>query len=260
MISNDLIRLHVVGCPRSGTTLMMEMLVVCYEHQGKCEHEETFFIPPEIDRGLYISKQPNDVNWIEPVARKDPRAFFVAMIRDPRSVVCSMHSGHQDMYFCNYRVWKKAERSLSRLSGLDNVVIIRYEDLVGEPDVVQEKIEAKYPFLRRKHRFSEFHHYARVSDDASKALGGVRPVQNRGPGWKKHLPRLKHQLENNPGILEDLIKLGYEKNDTWQAMLRDVAPKLFKCRYPDKATPLKDLESRFRIGRKIKRYLAERNL
>lgn len=260
MISNDLTRLHVVGCPRSGTTLMMEMLVVCYEHEGQCEHEETFFVPPETERGLYISKQPNDINWIEPIARKDPRAFFVAMIRDPRSVVCSMHAGHQDMYFCNYRIWKKAERALSRLSDLDNVVVVRYEDLVCEPDAVQQRIETRYPFLCRKHRFSEFHHYARVSDAASKALGGVRPVQNQSPGWKKHLPRLKHQIEANPGMLEDLIKLGYEEGHAWQEMLADVEPELFRCRYLDRATPLKDLESRFRIGRKIKRYLAERDL
>jgi hypothetical protein len=50
--------LHVVGCPRSGTTLMAEMLVACYPHEGHSEHEETIFKVPPQESGLRLSKNP----------------------------------------------------------------------------------------------------------------------------------------------------------------------------------------------------------
>lgn len=261
MIDDSLTRLHVVGCPRSGTTLMMEMLVACYHHDAHCDHEETFFKVPPINRGLYISKQPNDINWIRPVAEKDRSAFFVAMIRDPRSVVCSRHSGHDDMYFCNYRVWKRAEQSLEQLRDLPNVAVVRFEDLVTSPDTVQERLEEQFPFLERKHLFSEYHQHARASAGAIQALGGVRPVTpGASEGWKRHLPRLKQQVVDHAGLLDDLVRLGYEQDSEWAAMLADVKAERYKCRYPERPTPLKDMEVALRVRRKRARYLRMRGL
>ncbi len=54
--------LHVVGCPRSGTTLMAEMLVACYPHEGHSEHEETIFKVQPQESGLRLSKKPSPVD------------------------------------------------------------------------------------------------------------------------------------------------------------------------------------------------------
>jgi hypothetical protein len=251
-----LTRVHVVGCPRSGTTLMMEMLATCYEHDGHCEHEQTFFTPVPMHSGVYFSKQPNDVNWIEPFVRRDFSAFFIAMIRDPRAVVCSRHSGHEGVYFTNYRVWKKAERSLVRLMRYSRVVVVRFEDLTADPDHVQRSIEEAMPFLVRKYRFSEYHQHASVSQGAARALGGVRPVSHEvNAAWKKHRPRLKQQLDRHPGLVHDLITWGYEDDQSWVQQLADVKPIRYPCRYPDRPTPLRDLETGLRVRRKRKRYL-----
>lgn len=249
--------MHVVGCPRSGTTLMMEMLATCYEHDRHCEHEETFFTVPDIKSGLYLSKQPNDVNWIEPVARMDDSAFFVAMIRDPRSVVTSLHSGHEGMYFANYRIWKKAERSISKLARYPNVMVVRFEALTENPDQVQEWLEQAFPFLVRKHRFSEYHCHASVSSGAESALGGVRPVSGDvNTGWQKHLSRLKQQVRQHPALVNDLIRWGYERDGKWQDVLEEVAPIRYPCRYPDRHTPLRYLETAWRVRRKRRKYQA----
>lgn len=247
--------MHVVGCPRSGTTLMMEMLATCYEHDRHCEHEETFFTPVDMESGLYISKQPNDVNWIEPAARRDPAAFFIAMIRDPRAVVTSLHSGHKGMYFANYRIWKKAERSISKLTRYPNVMVVRFEALTENPDQVQDRLEQAFPFLVRKRRFSKYHHHASVSSGAERALGGVRPVSgDANTGWEKHLSRLKQQVQRHPELVDDLIRWGYEQDGKWQDILEGVAPILYPCRYPDRPTPLRDLETGWRVRRKRKKY------
>lgn len=255
MAKEGLTRLHVVGCPRSGTTLMMEMLATCYEHDAHCEHEETFFTIPDVQSGLYLSKQPNDVNWIKPVAQTDQSAFFVAMIRDPRSVVTSLHSGHEGVYFANYRIWKKAERSIDKIAGYPNVMVVRFEHLTANPDQLQERLEEVFPFLVRKYRFSEYHHYASVSSGSARALGGVRPVSGTAnKGWQQHLSRLKQQVRRHPGLVDDLVRWGYEEDGKWQKILDDVTPIRYPCRYPDRPTPLRDLETARRIRKKRKKY------
>lgn len=105
--------LHVVGCPRSGTTLMAEMLVACYPHEGHSEHEETIFKVPPQKSGLRLSKKPNDALWMAPLLDRDPNLYVIAMMRDPRSVICSMHKAWPGMYFCNYPVWKRAEKAIT---------------------------------------------------------------------------------------------------------------------------------------------------
>ena len=76
------INLHVVGCPRSGTTLMAEMLVACYPHQGHSDHEETIFKVAPHEQGLRLSKKPNDVLWMAPLLERDPALHVIAMLRD----------------------------------------------------------------------------------------------------------------------------------------------------------------------------------
>ena len=57
-------RLHIVGCPRSGTTLFMELVSTCFANSGCCEHEVSIFEPVSAAGGPYITKQPNDTFYI----------------------------------------------------------------------------------------------------------------------------------------------------------------------------------------------------
>ena len=105
--------LHIVGCPRSGTTLLAEMMSTCFAVDGSSEHEESIFkLAPHAD-GLYVSKKPNDILWLHRLLDRDDSLHAIAMIRDPRAVVCSIHSVHPGRYFCNYPVWKGRRRPLA---------------------------------------------------------------------------------------------------------------------------------------------------
>lgn len=54
-------RLHIVGRPRSGTTLLMELMATCFENQVACKHEMSIFTPPTKGSKLYFSKKPTDI-------------------------------------------------------------------------------------------------------------------------------------------------------------------------------------------------------
>ncbi len=255
------INLHVVGCPRSGTTLMAEMLVACYPHQGHSEHEETLFKVEPHQEGLRLSKKPNDVLWMAPVLARDPNLYVIAMMRDPRSVICSQHKAWPGMYFCNYPVWKRAEKGAASISDHPRVLLLRYEDLVRDPMKVQADIEKKFPFLSRSHDFNRYHEVAQSGEDAQNALGGIREVElSRISGWKEHLSRLKQQIDRYPELLEDLVCHGYERDDQWLECLADVKPKDFPCRYSDSSEFWKHLEQKLRFIGKRRHYFRVRGL
>jgi len=255
------INLHVVGCPRSGTTLMAEMLVACYPHQGHSDHEETIFKVAPHEQGVRLSKKPNDVLWMAPLLERDPALHVIAMLRDPRSVICSMHKAWPGMYFCNYPVWKRAEKGAAAIAEHPRVLLLRYEDLVRDPMKVQAQIEARFPFLSRAHDFNRFHEVARAGEDAQNALGGVREVdQSRIAGWKEHLPRLKQQVERYPQLLADLVEHGYEDDNQWKECLEGIEANDFPCRYSDSSEFWKHLEQKLRFVGKRRRYFKARGL
>ena len=57
-------RLHIVGCPRSGTTLLMELVSTCFASGGYCDHELSIFEPVEDVADIYFTKQPNDIKQL----------------------------------------------------------------------------------------------------------------------------------------------------------------------------------------------------
>lgn len=254
-------RVHIVGCPRSGTTLMMELLVTCFASDGYCPHERSLFEEPECSGATYFTKQPSDIKYIEEVLRKDPRLFVIFMIRDPRAVVSSVHDAHANVYFCNFRVWRECADHARRLIDHPRFLQVRYETLIQDPDGVQEQIGTRFPFLVKKHPFSSYETIARPSPESLKAMSGLRPISpERITGWHAHLPRIKEQVEAYPGFTRSLIEYGYESDDSWLAMLEQVEAVKFPCRYPDNEPFLKRLETRLRKRLQARRYLARRGL
>ena len=169
--------LHVMGCPRSGTTLMAEMIHACYKGIDYPRHEENIFRVPVNRRRIRLSKKPNDLLWIRPVLENCTDLYGIVMLRDPRAVITSEHGGHPGLYFCNYPVWKRAARRLNVLRDNPRCLVVSYEQLIRDPKTVQKTIEARFPFLQRCHDFRDFHRYSRAGDDATRALGGIRELE-----------------------------------------------------------------------------------
>ncbi|MFT6288012.1 MAG: hypothetical protein ACJA09_002769 [Alcanivorax sp.] len=250
-------RLHIVGCPRSGTTLLMELLTTCFYSSGYCSHEVSIFATPEIDSDfLYITKQPNDIKQISHIFPRDPMLHIIYMGRDPRAVVSSMHRERPGEYFCNYRVWQECDRAATRYAGNKRFLGLRYEDLVADPNAVQQSIANRFTFLERLHDFSDYQQFAQPSVQSSRAMNGLRGVDpNSLNKWRDHLPRIAEQLARHPSLAQDLIRLNYEPDDQWLETLIGVKPELFPCRYPERRPLLKEWEKSLRVYIKSGRYL-----
>ena len=103
-------RVHVVGCPRSGTTLMTELLRYAYEFAGAADHERSLFDPIPAGLSPYLTKKPADTIRIQRAFTEDENLHVVALVRDPRAVITSVHWSHPDQYFVGFKTLEVVRR------------------------------------------------------------------------------------------------------------------------------------------------------
>ena len=90
-------------------------------------------------------------------------------------------------------------------------------------------------------------------------MNGLRAVSKESlQKWHAHLPRIAAQLAAHPQLAQDLIRLGYEADESWLHLLNGVEAKEFPCRYPERKPYLKDWERDLRVYLKSRRYLRRR--
>jgi hypothetical protein len=214
-------RVHIVGSgPRTGTTLLAELMAVCFHIDHSCKHESPICTDQPKEGNCLLTKQPGDFASVGLPLLLNPQLYVVCIIRDPRDSIVSFHGSRPGVYWTGLRYWKLFVNKYDKLAKHPHFVLIRYEDLVSNPDGIQKELMVKIPFLEKKHRFSEFHLVAKPSESSLKALRKVRPIERKGIGrWRNHLPRIKQQILIHGSISEELIKFGYEPDISWEQVL-----------------------------------------
>jgi len=251
-------RIHIVGTSaRSGTTLMMQLLVNCFAIDKHCHHERHIFRGTRRDYQIYCSKHPGDINGAGALLAVDLDLWIICMVRDPRDTVVSKHKRFPDMYWgANLGQWKKNYRIAERLAGHPRFLMLRYESLASDPDRAQTELMRRMPFLSKRADFSQFHEVAKpTSFRAERALGGVRPINTGSIGsWRAHKPRLAAQLALHGEISDELIKLGYEQDHAWLRELDGVAPDNGRSYEPDRVSLAATVRDNLWRYAKIGRY------
>ena len=222
-------RIHVVGCRRSGTTLLAEMLGNCFAIDGRIDHEQSLWKPirEHRDKHILLTKKPPDTLHMAGVLRFDPELHVIAMVRDPRAAITSSHKFYKlpDAYFTSFWRWEAYMLAIRKLAQHPRYLVVRYEELVRQPDQVQARIAEHFPFLRQTGLFSRFPEGATVHVTAQQSMNGLRePDPHSLEKWRQHLPRIKGEWLQNPQLSEWLIAEGYEVDRSWEAALDDVEP------------------------------------
>lgn len=221
-------RIHIVGCgPRTGTTLLTEMMISSYDIDLYTDHEDRIGKCPPRNGKVFLTKSPKDIIVIEPIMKMMKNLHVIYMLRDPRDMIVSMHGSDSELYYSNLEYWNNFMPFADALRDHPRFLQIRYEDLAANPDAVQQKISAHLPFIKQKHKFSEYHRVSNPSSDSRLALGEVRPVSSKSIGnWRNHKPRVLGQIQQHGSISDDLIKFGFEKDKSWEKELEGLEPDL----------------------------------
>ncbi len=229
-------RIHVVGAsPRTGTTLMFELLKTCFDIDCHSQHEDkiTAWSPEECE--TFLTKKPSDTLRVGPFLLVNPDLHVIYMLRDPRDVITSKHGSDPNRYWAGLRFWNLYTKYGDKLKYHPRFTPIKYENLVRCPDCTQSKISDKIPSLKRTAKFSNYHEVADPSESSKDAMRGVRPISSSSVGrWRDHLPRVKSQIELHGEITNDLIKYGYEKDESWKSVLPEKVEEETQSHWPEK--------------------------
>ena len=233
-------RIHIVGSnSRSGTTLMAELMVSSFLIDLYSPHERRIHKwPPSsaISANIFLTKKPRDILVVEPLIKIMPNLYVIYLVRDPRDSVVSIHGKDPNRYWTNLGFWKIYFPYAQKLKAHPRFIVVRYEDLVTNPDQIQNYLMERMPFLIKKASFSEYHLWANPSRDSMLALKGVRPLETGSIGnWRKHLPRLAGQIKIHGSISQDLIHYGYEQDNSWEKELEGIEPDLEPSHWPEDA-------------------------
>lgn len=218
--------IHIVGSgPRSGTTLLYELMTCSFAIDHSSPHESRIGKMPPYNCDVYLTKAPKDIVVIGPILQQVPDLFVIFVMRDPRDSAVSIHQIDAPNYYGTLEYWHNYMPFYDGIKDHHRVLTVRYEDLVADPDALQQQIAARFPFLRITDRFSHFHQNTRPSEMAQLALNGVRQVSASSVGnWESHKGKIKADIEAFGPITNDLIRFGYEPSAEWEQKLTDVAP------------------------------------
>ena len=253
--------IHIVACsPRSGTTLLHEAMVTCFRTNKHYDHEIRFHLVTAKNNDVVITKRPKDTLYM-PGVIDDPNLYVIYVTRDPRDVIVSRHGKSEDMYYSNIRLWRELHACARSLFGHDRFLNIRYEDFVNNPDATQSQITAKFPWLEKQHKFSEYHERAQVSEKSKVAMHGVRPIRPTSVGvWRKHLARIVQQQAIHGTMTPDLVGCGYESSPDWEVVLNGVLPDKSNSWYPEKKPFWQRISQSIDASRKIAIYRHKKGL
>lgn len=233
-------RIHIVGVSgRTGTTLLAECMRCCFEIDGFEEHEAPL---TRMKSGVntYLTKHPHGIKYLNPRMALDPRLYVICMMRDPRDVIVSRHGKNPDSYFTSLQNWKRHSKIVDKFKNHERFLVVKYEDLIRNPDDIQSRIATWIPGLTITLPFSAFHDAGEVSQKSQLALNGVRPIDSGNASkWRKHLPRVKEQIELHGDISEDLKRWGYETDDSWLGELDGVEAGQFRQKAYGRAGAIK---------------------
>ena len=231
-------RIHITGAARSGTTLMLALLMTCFDIDGGVARETRLWRSPVRGRRIVLTKQPQDEKLALFLTRFDPRLHVIYMLRDPREVIVSVHGTDLDRYWSNLGAWRASVRIAERYFDHPRVHVVRYNDLLRDPDAVQRNLAAAMAFLKITRPFSRFHEHAELAEPQWRAaMGSIRSLSPETLGsWRNHLPRLKAQLALHGDISDDLIRLGFEKDRSWLSLLDPIEPDRTPRRGAEQAT------------------------
>jgi hypothetical protein len=239
-------RIHIVGVsPRTGTTLLAECMVACMNIDAFESHEASVS-RLRLGPRVYLTKRPADLFAIGPRLSVDPHFHALCLMRDPRDVIVSRHGKDDHRYWTSLRTWKRRLPVVRARTGHERFLLIRYEDLVADPNGIERRIRERLPFLEAVRPFSAFPTVATPSATALEALGPIRPFDADSVGhWRNHLPRVAGQLAQYGPITDELVEFGYERDASWLSLLDGVTP--------DRSPSHLDNRSRSGLRRRVER-------
>jgi len=154
----------------------MELMVHGFVFDGYADHELELAYAPDPPVERFCSKSPGCTRVTLPLLKRRPGLWIVCVLRDPRDIVVSRHSKRPEAYWAHLGFLRNSIRYFRAARLHERFLVVRYEELVSQPDAVQSRLQKTIPFLEKRQDFSAFAEFAAPTRRAVQALGGVRAI------------------------------------------------------------------------------------
>lgn len=240
-------QLVVCGFPRGGTSLLYNMLSASLPH-FRFESFEKYFIHRIHKLGNIGTKAPLDalhLPHIDKLNINNKKLIILIVVRDIRDVITSIHPIYNKEYFIGYdyswwpqdkamEEWKydapgviPIHNAIQEVCNRPDTMIVRYEDLVDNPNKEQEKIKARFE-LSFDQEFSDYHYNSekhayryqgrQAPSDSSLVRESSKVTRSRVSRWSNtddSVLRVISQFSQCEALFDVLMSYGYERNRRW---------------------------------------------
>jgi hypothetical protein len=228
----DVKRFFTTGCGRSGNTLLHFLCDTGFKNTFKTNDEH---VPTEpltelgvpIEENLewilfkdpkYIATDPvpEEVRLREFLALLDNHPVYAAcMMRDPRGALLSRNPMYRPHIYQNQpSFWIRAAKAIQQLRFHKKVIVLRYEDLLGNSDYIQQQMMYKFGFKLRLPFSRCWKEFDKNDSGSIKAMHGARPIDpSRAKPWKialrENRDHLRRMFAQKPEMVPLMESFGY---------------------------------------------------
>ncbi|MCP4353991.1 MAG: sulfotransferase [Desulfobacterales bacterium] len=236
----DLRRVHIIGCARSGTTMLHYSMCV-FKNTILYDKETSMWNYPSVKEsvGLYrkYAFQPDThyiitkrgASWwkggnIEKLAEftRKYKIFLINLIRDPRDVMTSRHSLDKKKYYVDPNLWVDAmvatDRLMEYLKDYTDILTVRYEDVVLNTKEVEDSFKKRIGLELR----SSVASLNRLKDNVE-AIGGLEQMIPYMHKLRNFDPESVGRWKNKPDnveYIESLLKDSFCKKHLAEFMTK----------------------------------------
>jgi hypothetical protein len=219
--------IYIQGCARSGNTLIRELcgsafqgveLVKLTKDTAECSLAHLISLLPQTgsaDKTVRVASRnyENSLAMDRDLLRANPQVKVLWMLRDPRDILTSIHANQPDKYYVTPDRLIKSLQLYQQFEKEPQVLVVRYEELVGNPDAMQARIAeschltVSRPFREAYKFFPKFHENVR-------AMHSIRPIDTKSvQKWRSNPVHQKHLAETlaaHPEIIPLARQCGYD--------------------------------------------------
>ncbi|MBS0016782.1 MAG: methyltransferase domain-containing protein [Arthrospira sp. SH-MAG29] len=212
-------RVYIRGCPRSGNTLMLLLCGPGFKNSHVLAAQgipiPSTSNPNQITFGTFPSPEGFTYKQVQADHFLDfEDAAIIFMIRDPRDVLVSEHGAKPgEPWIKDPKRWIDNALILKKVKEHERVLLIKYEDLVTEPDAIQEKMAVQFGFEINRPFSDCWQHFQPISPDYLKSIKEIKPLEidkigvwNKDPKKKDYVTQ---KLAQRPEIYDLMKEFGY---------------------------------------------------
>jgi len=214
--------IYIQGCARSGNTLTRELccsafhdteLVKLTKNQAECSLAYLVNLLQQSARHkpVFVASRNREdsLDMDGGLLRTNPDVKILWMLRDPRDVLTSIHAAQPNEFYVKPDRLIKSLNLYQQFKDEPQVLTIRYEDLVQNPDALQLRI-AEFCHLTVRRKFDEAHKFFPRFHENVRAMHSIRPIDVNS----------LHKWRNNP-VYQDHLRQTFAINPEIPALARD---------------------------------------